>query len=176
MKKGRQTVDARRAKVLSLIRERQKIKVEELAAYFNVSLMTIRRDLQVLEDKGLVGRFYGGATVDSRGASVSEKDTVALYRRLISRYAAALVADGDELFINGSMTALNLLDYVGEKAVADMDKTTKLWNGVADNTLLNRRKVSFLRRDCLTLTCVLTNAPKYDNLTQVSKTPKEGPV
>lgn len=117
MKKGRQTVDARRAKVLSLIRERQKIKVEELAAYFNVSLMTIRRDLQVLEDKGLVGRFYGGATVDSRGASVSEKDTVALYRRLISRYAAALVADGDELFINGSMTALNLLDYVGKKAV-----------------------------------------------------------
>ena len=60
--------------------------------------------------------------------------------------------------------------------VADMDKTTKIWNGVADNTLLNRRKVSSLRRDCLTLTCVLTNAPKYDNLTQVSKTPKEGPV
>ena len=52
----------------------------------------------------------------------------------------------------------------------------KLWSGVADNTLRNRRKVSFLRRDCLTLTCVLTNAPKYDNLTQVSKTPKEGPV
>lgn len=117
MKKGRQSVDARRAKVLSMIRERQKIKVEELAASFGVSLMTIRRDLQVLEEQGLIGRFYGGATMDSRGVPLSEKDTVDLYRQLISRYAAALVADGDELFINGSMTALELLDYVGEKTV-----------------------------------------------------------
>lgn len=117
MKKGRQSVDARRAKVLSMIREHQKIKVEELAAYFNVSLMTIRRDLQILEDKGLIGRFHGGATVDSRTAPLSEKDTVTLYRQLISRYAAALVADGDALFINGSMTALDMLDYVGEKTV-----------------------------------------------------------
>lgn len=117
MKKGRQSVDARRAKVLSMIRERQKIKVEELAAYFNVSLMTIRRDLQVLEDKGLIGRFYGGATVDSRAAPISEKDAVALYRQLISRYAARLVSDGDDLFINGSMTALEMLNYVGEKTV-----------------------------------------------------------
>ncbi|MDE7243275.1 MAG: DeoR/GlpR family DNA-binding transcription regulator [Oscillospiraceae bacterium] len=117
MKKDRQSVDARRIKVLSMIRERQKIKVEELAAYFNVSLMTIRRDLQILEEKGLVGRFYGGATVDFCAAPVSERDSVALYRQLIARYAAALVMDGDNLFINGSSTALSLLDYVGEKTV-----------------------------------------------------------
>lgn len=117
MKKGRQSVDARRAKVLSMIRERQKIKVEELAEYFQVSLMTIRRDLQVLEDKGLIGRFYGGATVDFGAAPLSERDSVALYRQLIGRYAAALVGEGDALFINGSSTALGLLDYVGNKAV-----------------------------------------------------------
>ena len=57
MKRGRQSIDARRGKMLSMIRDRQTIKVEELAAYFNVSLMTVRRDLQILEDQGLVGRF-----------------------------------------------------------------------------------------------------------------------
>ena len=62
MKRGRQLIDARRAKMLSMIRDRQTIKVEELAAYFHVSLMTVRRDLQALEDKGVVGRFYGGAS------------------------------------------------------------------------------------------------------------------
>lgn len=117
MKKGRQSVDARRAKVLSMIRERQKMKVEDLAAHFNVSLMTIRRDLQILEENGLIGRFYGGAAVDFGSTPLSEKDSVTLYRKLIARYAATLVSDGDELFINGSMTALNLLDYVGEKTV-----------------------------------------------------------
>ena len=36
--------------MLAMIRERQTIRVEELAAHFQVSLMTIRRDLQALED------------------------------------------------------------------------------------------------------------------------------
>lgn len=117
MKRGRQSIDARRAKMLSMIRDRQTIKVEELAAYFGVSLMTIRRDLQTLEDKGLVGRFYGGATVDLAAAPAVEKDEALLYRRLIGCYAASLVADGDYLFINGSATALSLLEHVEGKNV-----------------------------------------------------------
>ena len=117
MKRDLKSVNARRAKMLAMIRERQTIRVEELAAYFQVSLMTIRRDLQALEDKGLIGRFYGGATVDSRPAPVSERDELTLYRQLIGRYAASLVEDGDSLFINGSSTALGLLDYVGQKNV-----------------------------------------------------------
>ena len=74
MKRGRQLIDARRAKMLSMIRDRQTIKVEELAAYFHVSLMTVRRDLQALEDKGVVGRFYGGA---SAGPEQSSSDSSA---------------------------------------------------------------------------------------------------
>lgn len=117
MKRGRQSIDARRGKMLSMIRDRQTIKVEELAAYFNVSLMTVRRDLQILEDQGLVGRFYGGATVDPMAASPAERDEVFLCRQLISRYAASLVADGDYVFISGSSTALQILNYMEDKTV-----------------------------------------------------------
>lgn len=117
MKRDRQSVDARRGKMLSMIRERQTIKVEELAAYFNVSLMTIRRDLQFLEDQGLVGRFYGGASIDPAASDPEEKDGVLLARRLIGRYAASLVADGDYLFINGSATALSMLHFIDGKSV-----------------------------------------------------------
>ena len=66
MKKDRQSVNTRHAKMLAMIRERQEIKVDELAEVFGVSLMTIRRDLQALEDKGLINRFYGGAAVEQR--------------------------------------------------------------------------------------------------------------
>ena len=120
MKRGRQSAelrDARRAKMLSVIRERQKIKVEELANLFDVSLMTVRRDLQALEDKGLIGRFYGGALLGPHAPAVSEKDDVELYRRLIGCYASSLVSSGDQLFINGSSTALGLLDFVEGKTV-----------------------------------------------------------
>lgn len=117
MKKDRQSVNTRHSKMLSIIRERQEIKVDELAAIFGVSLMTVRRDLQALEDKGLINRFYGGAAVEQRFSPNGDKDDVTLYRQLIARHAASLLLDGDYIFINGSSTALNLLDYIDEKTV-----------------------------------------------------------
>lgn len=117
MKRDRRSVDSRRARMLKMIQERQTIKVEELAEAFQVSLMTVRRDLQALEDSGRVGRFYGGASVDPEAVPSAGPDDVALCRRMIARYAASLVMNGDSLFINGSSTALGLLDYVEDKTV-----------------------------------------------------------
>ena len=66
MKRDRQSVNDRHTRILSLLRERREIKVDELAQMFGVSPMTIRRDLQHLEDRGLVSRFYGGAVAEQR--------------------------------------------------------------------------------------------------------------
>ena len=118
MKRDRQSVNLRHAEMLALIRQRQEVMVEELSDIFGISTMTVRRDLQVLEEQGKISRFHGGATVDVRTVSAEEKDEVALYRRLIARRAAAEVEDGDTLLINGSNTALAMLDYLkGKSAV-----------------------------------------------------------
>ena len=42
----------------------------------------------------------------------AEKNEVQMYRKLIARYAAGLVEDGDSLFINTSRNALQMLDYI----------------------------------------------------------------
>ncbi len=112
MKRDRSSVDTRRAQILKLIREMEEVKVEELAEKFGLSLMTVRRDLQFLEDRHLIKRFYGGATINFFPQTVSPQEEVRTYRQLIARFAASMVEDGDTLFINGSSTALGLLDYV----------------------------------------------------------------
>lgn len=118
MKRDRSSVEKRRAAILKLIREKEEIRVEDLAQQFGLSLMTARRDLQFLEDRHLVKRFYGGATSSlPPRATPTPAEEVALYRDLISRFAATLVKDGDTLFINGSRTALKLLDYVTRRNV-----------------------------------------------------------
>ena len=117
MKRDRQSVNDRHTRILSLLRERREIKVEELSQIFDVSPMTIRRDLQHLEDQGLISRFYGGAVAEQPVSPAGDADQVKLYRDLISQYAANLVAENDQIFINGSRTALGLLDFLGSKNV-----------------------------------------------------------
>ena len=118
MKRDRQTVNIRHAEMLALIRERQEVLVDELSEIFGVSTMTVRRDLQALEERGKISRFHGGATKDVGGISEDEKREVEACRRRIARYAASLVCDGNVILINGSNTALNLLDYLDDKRVS----------------------------------------------------------
>ena len=117
MKRDRQTVNLRHAEMLALIRQRQEVLVDELSQTFGISTMTVRRDLQVLEDEGKISRFHGGATAGKRASSTAERGEVAQCRRAIARCAAALVRNGDSLLINGSNTALALLDYLEDKRV-----------------------------------------------------------
>lgn len=107
MKKDRACVDNRRNRILELMQKNPRVRVDELAKMLEVSLITIRRDLQYLEDRKLLVRTHGGAI-----ASRNPVDEVTLYRKLIAEFAAGLVIDNDTLFINTSSNALKLLEHI----------------------------------------------------------------
>lgn len=118
MKRKRSLVDNRRQKVLEVLKNDGLVKVGELAEQFNVSPLTIRRDLQYLEDNKKLERFYGGATVTKEAQEVvTEENKISLYRKRIAQYAASLVEDGDTIFINSSSTALQMIRYIKGKRV-----------------------------------------------------------
>ena len=116
MKRERAYVEARRNEILEIMKENPKVMVDELAEKFQVSLITVRRDLQYLEDQNLLVRFHGGAE-SVTSPDTAEQNEVNLYRRLIAQYAATLAEDGDSLFINTSRNALQMLEYVKKKNV-----------------------------------------------------------
>ena len=118
MKKNRQEVDKRHTDILEMVRKRGEVRVEEITHAFQISAMTVRRDLKLLEEEGLLVRTHGGAmTFDKASRRLTQDERVAKCRKCISEYAAQFVADGDRIFINGSLTALNMLDYVKDKKV-----------------------------------------------------------
>jgi DeoR/GlpR family transcriptional regulator of sugar metabolism len=99
----------RRAELVRLLRSRGQVTVTELAARFDVSLDTIRRDLDLLAERGLLARTHGGAVPldelamhDTPFAERLNAHKVAKTR--IARAAAALVSDGETLMINGGST------------------------------------------------------------------------
>lgn len=115
MKRERAYVEGRRQQVLDMLQRNPQIRVDELAERLGVSLVTIRRDLQYLEEKKQITRFYGGARVSREAAGFL--DEVALFRDLIARYAATLVEDGDTIFINTSRNALDMIKYIKNRHV-----------------------------------------------------------
>lgn len=117
MKRDHILVENRRSQILKKIREEQFVKVDLLAEEFHLSTMTVRRDLQYLEDRHLIRRFYGGAEIDPTYQCMTPEEELETYRRLLGRYAATKVNNGDTIFINGSLSALGLLDYMTARDV-----------------------------------------------------------
>lgn len=117
MKKSRYVVDSRREQILELIKTSGNITVSELAKKFDVSLLTIRRDLQYLEDEHFLERFYGGARIGAESSGRSIDKEVERCKDKIAQYAATLVEDGDSIFINTSSTALRMLHYIASQNV-----------------------------------------------------------
>lgn len=121
MKKNQSMVSKRRNEILSILKRDKTVKNEELAQLLHTSPLTIRRDLQALEDEGLVKRYYGGATLLNEPSILETtldipKDRLK-QKHAIAKYAASLIDDGDTIFINTSSTALLILEYLENKRV-----------------------------------------------------------
>jgi DeoR family transcriptional regulator, aga operon transcriptional repressor len=65
---GQMLVDERRQHILSLIQEHGRVLVGELSSTLNISQITIRKDLDHLQSKGLIQRSHGGALRLQSGA------------------------------------------------------------------------------------------------------------
>jgi DeoR family glycerol-3-phosphate regulon repressor len=80
--------DGRQSAIAEMLRTRDFITVEELAAHFAVATQTIRRDLGVLCNHGIARRRHGGVeSVIRQGKNLSFKD-----RRVLNREAKQSIA------------------------------------------------------------------------------------
>lgn len=118
MKTKKVIIDARRDALLKELKTAGHLTVDELVERLHVSPLTIRRDLQYLNDHGFIERFYGGASIiDFVGTEHDPASSNEPYKHAIAKYAAQYVKDNDVLFINTSSTALLLLSYIKGKRV-----------------------------------------------------------
>lgn len=116
MRNDRKSINERHQNILTMVREKGEATVEMIAREFGISEMTVRRDLQTLSEKNLLCRIHGGAvSLANVQRTADEKTEISVCRSCISAYASRFLADGDTLFINGSLTALDMLDYVKDK-------------------------------------------------------------
>jgi transcriptional regulator, deoR family len=111
MATSRSFVASRRSSIMSLLEQYRQVSVSDLADRFEVSSLTIRRDLDELEAQGLISRSYGMATLlDPLSTGLSSNQVTAKFK--LAQAAAKLIKDGDTVFINTSSTAIKVLEFI----------------------------------------------------------------
>lgn len=129
----------RQAEILAIAQADGKVTVDGLAARFDVTVQTIRRDLAELAEIGKLERVHGGAVVPSGIVNIFYEERRRLNapgKAAIARACAGMVPDGASLFLGiGTTTeavARELLDR------ADLLVVTNNVN-IADILSVNRR-------------------------------------
>ena len=109
----------RQAEIISLLEANDEVNVNDLASRFDVSKETIRRDLRVMENQGLVIRTHGGAVLAddiNMETSIEIRESINIRGKdAIGRIAASLVKDGDTLFLDASTSSLYVAKHLKEK-------------------------------------------------------------
>jgi DeoR/GlpR family transcriptional regulator of sugar metabolism len=90
--------------------------VSELSEHFDVSEITIRRDLQELTEQGLIRRTHGGATT-IRSANVDPPiiqriQAMSGCKKRIARTAVQLIEDSTSIFVGSGSTTAHLTPYL----------------------------------------------------------------
>jgi DeoR/GlpR family transcriptional regulator of sugar metabolism len=110
------SVAERHEQIEAILMSREEVSVNELVERFGVSLMTVHRDLDVLEGRGVLRKVRGGAT--AQPSTLYESSFA--YRvaanhdakKAIGRAAARHIKPGSSIAIDDSTTALEILPHL----------------------------------------------------------------
>lgn len=131
----------RRRMIVELVQESGSKTVAELCSLFDVSEMTIRRDLRDLDREGVIRRVHGGA-VSSLGRSYEPPYTIrstrnAEIKRAIGRKAAELIVDGDSIALDVGTTTLEIAQALqGKHNLTIITASLSIANEIVSNLSL----------------------------------------
>ena len=121
--------EERQKKIVSLVNDNKSMSVLMLAKALETSESTIRRDIEVLDEKGLIEKVYGGAL--AKNVTFTGKDETVTSRLernrdaklVIAKYAAKLITDDDFVYIDAGTTTEFMIPFITAK------KATFVTNG-----------------------------------------------
>lgn len=109
------THQERKQKIIELVSRNKSIQIIQLTSLFNVSVMTIRRDLDELEKQHYIKRVYGGAVLNEEELNKPYLPRIAInstVKDLIARKAVELIKEGDTIILDLGSTVLQVSKHL----------------------------------------------------------------
>lgn len=128
---------ARHTAILQLARRFGRVETEPLAARFDVTVQTIRRDLTLLDRQGKLQRVHGGAILPSTVANIGyadRRDMNEAGKSAIAQAAARDIPNGCALFLNiGTTTEAVARALLGHRDIMVLTNNLNVANILVEN-------------------------------------------
>lgn len=122
--------DERRKKIIELLDQYSIVKSQDLITMLDASESTIRRDLQDLENAGLLERVHGGARrpqyLEQEQAMTEKSFKNVQQKKAIAKLAAKYVTDGDVIYLDAGTTTLEMIPLLKGKAITAVTNSVGL--------------------------------------------------
>ena len=146
--------EQRKEFILDQLRLNRKVKASSIVKKFNVSMETVRRDLEELEKQGLLRKVYGGATVgriyETEKPYGDRQIIRAKEKQAIAKATVDLLEDDDTLFLDGGTTLLEIakeilakLNNTGVAIEEDKQAQASLYIAVTNKIIIASREKYF---------------------------------
>lgn len=126
MKNSIKNINQRQQQILDILKEHKKMATDDLANLLHVSISTIRRDLNILEEKNDIIRTHGYCSYNYKNQEDFDETGPVRIKKAIALEAAKFIKDFDTLFINTSSTALMALQYNQAKNLTIVTNNLKI--------------------------------------------------
>lgn len=108
----------RQQRIIELVSKNKSVQIVDLTEIFNVSVMTIRRDLQELADKKYIKKVYGGAILNEEELNkpyFPRAEINSITKDDIAKRAVDLIHDGDTIILDLGTTVLQVSKHLAGK-------------------------------------------------------------
>ncbi len=106
---SKRNTQQRRHNIISDLNINGEVTVDHLAKQFNTSEVTIRKDLAILENSGLLLRRYGGAVTLPSEITEIKNEKLSKQKIMIAKKAASLIRDHNRIIIDSGQTTAALV-------------------------------------------------------------------
>lgn len=102
----------RRLAINEKIKRDKRLLISDLQKEFDTSVVTIRKDLDILERKGVLTRVHGGALLNELNENsllIGEKEKIHFKEKeRIASFAESLIKEGDIVILDSGFTAIHI--------------------------------------------------------------------
>ena len=112
---SKRNTQQRRHTIITLLGSQGEVSVDDLAKRFDTSEVTIRKDLAILENSGLLLRRYGGAVPLPKEITDNKNENLSERKISIAQKAAMMINDHNRIIIDSGHTTSALVTELNNK-------------------------------------------------------------